>query len=147
MYTWQEGEWSLRLREKVVADSLTAKRWSNNFDSETDWNFLTPPMKGVDNRQVKLSRGRFLGGCSGCNGTLCIRGAKQDYDDWNLEGWGGEEFFKYMSKVKASRAYFTYYEQRLTHYHRPKHSIPNRGTKLMLKATGTLDLSTQSLTT
>lgn len=56
-------------------------------------------MKGVDNRQVKLSRGRFLGGCSGCNGTLCIRGAKQDYDDWGLEGWSGEEFFKYMSKV------------------------------------------------
>lgn len=80
--------------------SLTLKRWSNNFDSETDWNFVTPPMKGVDNRQVKLSRGKFLGGCSGCNGTLCIRGAKQDYDDWGLEGWSGEEFFKYMRKVQ-----------------------------------------------
>jgi choline dehydrogenase-like flavoprotein len=57
-------------------------------------------MKGVDNRQVKLSRGRFLGGCSGCNGTLCIRGAKQDYDDWGLDGWSGEDFFKYMRKVK-----------------------------------------------
>jgi choline dehydrogenase-like flavoprotein len=48
---------------------------------------------------VKLSRGKFLGGSSGCNGTLCIRGAKQDYDDWGLEGWSGEEFFKYMRKV------------------------------------------------
>lgn len=57
-------------------------------------------MAGVDNRQVKLSRGRFLGGCSGCNGTLCIRGCKQDYDDWELEGWSGEEFFKYMKKVR-----------------------------------------------
>lgn len=56
-------------------------------------------MPGVDNRQVKLSRGKFLGGCSGCNGTLCIRGCKQDYDDWGLEGWSGEEFFKYMAKV------------------------------------------------
>ncbi|MCP6313348.1 GMC family oxidoreductase N-terminal domain-containing protein, partial [Klebsiella pneumoniae] len=69
-------------------------RWSNNFDAETDWNIVTPPMAGVDNRQVKLSRGRFLGGCSGCNGTLCVRGCKQDYDDWGLEGWTGEEFFK-----------------------------------------------------
>lgn len=57
-------------------------------------------MAGVDNRQVKLSRGRFLGGCSGCNGTLCIRGCKQDYDDWGLEGWSGAEFFNYMRKVK-----------------------------------------------
>lgn len=56
-------------------------------------------MAGVDNRQVKLSRGRFLGGSSGCNGTLCIRGSKQDYDDWGLEGWSGEEFFKAMRKV------------------------------------------------
>ena len=62
---------------------------------------ITPPMTGVANRQVKLSRGRFLGGCSGCNGTLCIRGCKQDYDDWGLEGWSGEEFFKSMIKVRA----------------------------------------------
>jgi choline dehydrogenase-like flavoprotein len=47
--------------------------WSQNFDSETDWNLITPPMKGVEGRQVKLSRGKFLGGSSGVNGTLCIR--------------------------------------------------------------------------
>ncbi|KAJ5088636.1 hypothetical protein N7456_012252 [Penicillium angulare] len=75
--------------------------WSNNFDSETDWNFVTPPMKGVNDRQVKLSRGRFLGGSSGCNGTLCIRGSKQDYDDWGLDGWSGEDFFKYMRKSET----------------------------------------------
>ncbi|KAJ5948224.1 hypothetical protein N7466_001239 [Penicillium verhagenii] len=86
---------------KDLENVQMAGGWSNNFDSETDWNFVTPPMKGVDNRQVKLSRGRFLGGCSGCNGTLCIRGSKQDYDDWGLEGWGGEEFFKYMRKAET----------------------------------------------
>ncbi|KAL4894922.1 hypothetical protein BDV59DRAFT_175273 [Aspergillus ambiguus] len=75
--------------------------WSNNFDSETDWNVITCPMKGINNRQVKLSRGRFLGGCSGCNGTLCIRGSRQDYDDWNLEGWSGEEFFAAMKKTET----------------------------------------------
>ncbi|KAJ5819182.1 hypothetical protein N7474_004773 [Penicillium riverlandense] len=75
--------------------------WSNLFDSETDWNVITPPMAGVDNRQVKLSRGRFLGGCSGCNGTLCIRGCRQDYDDWGLDGWSGDEFFKYMRKAET----------------------------------------------
>ncbi|KIW75491.1 hypothetical protein Z517_10232 [Fonsecaea pedrosoi CBS 271.37] len=72
--------------------------WSKNFDSDLDWNLVTPPMAGVNGRQVKLSRGKFLGGSSGVNGTLCIRGNKQDYDDWKLPGWSGEDFFKYMRK-------------------------------------------------
>ncbi|KAJ9625007.1 hypothetical protein H2203_004958 [Taxawa tesnikishii (nom. ined.)] len=75
--------------------------WSKNFDSPEDWNIVTEPMKGVNNRQVKVSRGRFLGGSSGVNGTLCIRGSKQDYDDWNLPGWSGEEFFGYMRKAET----------------------------------------------
>ncbi|KAL1966341.1 hypothetical protein VTN77DRAFT_4694 [Rasamsonia byssochlamydoides] len=74
--------------------------WSQLFDKETDWNIVSVPKPSVNNRQVKLSRGRYLGGCSGCNGTLCIRGTKQDYDDWGLEGWSGEEFFKYMKKAE-----------------------------------------------
>lgn len=74
-------------------------RWTQNFDRETDWNIVTSPGTGINNRQVKLSRGKFLGGSSGCNGTLCIRGSKQDYDDWGLDGWSGEEFFEYMRKV------------------------------------------------
>ncbi|PWY80106.1 GMC oxidoreductase [Aspergillus eucalypticola CBS 122712] len=75
--------------------------WSNLLDSTTDWNIVTPPMPNVNNRQVKLSRGKFLGGCSGCNGTVCIRGSKQDYDDWGLDGWSGKEFFKYMQKAET----------------------------------------------
>ena len=74
--------------------------WSKNFDSETDWNITTAPMRGVDDRQVKVSRGKFLGGSSGVNGTLSIRGSKTYFDDWGMPGWEGEEMFKYMSKVK-----------------------------------------------
>lgn len=73
--------------------------WSQNFDSHTDWNIVSEPAPGINNRQVKNSRGRFLGGCSGVNGTLCIRGNKQDYDDWGLEGWSGEDMWKAMAKV------------------------------------------------
>jgi len=49
---------------------------------------------------VKVSRGKFLGGSSGVNGTLCIRGTRQDYDDWNMPGWSGEEVFSYMKKAE-----------------------------------------------
>ena len=74
---------------------------SQNFDTEADWNITTEPSPGANNRQVKVSRGKFLGGSSGVNGTLCIRGTKQDYDDWNMPGWGGEEVFRYMKKVRT----------------------------------------------
>ncbi|ORY06407.1 hypothetical protein BCR34DRAFT_571409 [Clohesyomyces aquaticus] len=75
--------------------------WSKNFDCETDWNIVTEPMVAVDGRQVKCSRGRFLGGSSGVNGTLCIRGTKQDYDDWELDDWTGEKMFRYMNKAET----------------------------------------------
>ncbi|KAF5242232.1 hypothetical protein FAUST_3425 [Fusarium austroamericanum] len=74
--------------------------WSQNFDKETDWNVVSTHGTGVNNRQVKLSRGKFLGGSSGCNGTLMVKGMKQDYDDWNLPGWSGDDMFKYMAKAE-----------------------------------------------
>ncbi|KAL4724088.1 hypothetical protein ACLX1H_008697 [Fusarium chlamydosporum] len=74
--------------------------WSQNFDKETDWNVVSTQGPGVNGRQVKLSRGKFLGGSSGCNGTLMVKGMKQDYDDWNLPGWSGEDMFKYMAKAE-----------------------------------------------
>lgn len=92
-------------------------------------------MAGVDNRQVKLSRGRFLGGCSGCNGTLCVRGCKQDYDDWGLEGWTGEEFFKYMRKVRALYGLLSIMIE--VDVSRPKPSIQSPGSKRTRKATAT----------
>ncbi|KAH6639595.1 hypothetical protein C7974DRAFT_134941 [Boeremia exigua] len=75
--------------------------WSKNFDSETDWNIVTEKMGSVNDRQVNVSRGRFLGGSSGVNGTLCIRGMKQDYDDWGMEEWTGEKMYGYMAKAET----------------------------------------------
>ncbi|PQE33176.1 GMC oxidoreductase protein [Rutstroemia sp. NJR-2017a WRK4] len=71
--------------------------------TEADWNIKSEPCKELDNRQLHLARGKFLGGSSGCNGTLVIRGNRQDYDSWGLEGWGGDELFRYMSKAESFR--------------------------------------------
>lgn len=96
MFTWLEGKPPYYGRRASI---ISLYRWSQNFDKDTDWNVITVPGTGVNNRQIKLSRGKFLGGSSGVNGTLCIRGSKQDYDDWGLPGWSGEEMFGYMRKV------------------------------------------------
>ncbi|KAH8751741.1 hypothetical protein BGZ57DRAFT_1019319 [Hyaloscypha finlandica] len=84
----------------LLENTIMAGGWSQNFDTEADWNIVTEPSPGANGRQVKVSRGKFLGGSSGVNGTLCIRGTKQDYDDWNLPGWSGEEVFGYMKKAE-----------------------------------------------
>jgi choline dehydrogenase-like flavoprotein len=78
---------------------LIQDSWSQNFEKETDWNVVSTAQAGLGGRQIKQSRGRFLGGSSAVNGALCIRGSRQDYDDWGLDGWSGDDMFKYMAKV------------------------------------------------
>ncbi|RPA98709.1 alcohol oxidase [Choiromyces venosus 120613-1] len=74
--------------------------WSQNFDTDADWNIVTEPNTGLEGRQVKASRGKFLGGSSGCNGTLSVRGTKQDYDDWELPGWSGDDIWRCTKKAE-----------------------------------------------
>jgi choline dehydrogenase-like flavoprotein len=59
---------------------------------------------GLNSEDLFVSR--FLGGSSGLNGTVCIRGMKQDYDDWEMDGWSGAEFFQYMSKARDKSRLF-----------------------------------------
>ncbi|RDW69233.1 FAD protein-2 [Coleophoma cylindrospora] len=84
----------------LLENTIMVGGWSQNFDTEADWNIITEPSPGANGRQVKVSRGKFLGGSSGVNGTLCIRGTKQDYDDWKIPGWSGDEVFGYMKKAE-----------------------------------------------
>ncbi|KAH7370498.1 hypothetical protein BKA65DRAFT_488561 [Rhexocercosporidium sp. MPI-PUGE-AT-0058] len=84
----------------LLENTVMVGGWSQNFDTEADWNIVTEPSPGANGRQVKASRGKFLGGSSGVNGTLCIRGTPQDYDDWNMPGWSGNEVFGYMKKAE-----------------------------------------------
>lgn len=66
---------------------------------------------------MKVSRGKFLGGSSGVNGTLCIRGTKADYDDWDMQGWGGEEVWGYMKKAENFHGKEWFKEDEETHGH------------------------------
>ena len=97
---WLVGKYGQAKSDHSVCRTLLSQsRWSKNFDSEYDWNIVTEPNPGLDNRCIKVSRGKFLGGSSNVNGTLCVRGTKQDFDDWGLEGWTGNEVWENMRKV------------------------------------------------
>ncbi|KAF2106225.1 hypothetical protein BDV96DRAFT_508185 [Lophiotrema nucula] len=78
--------------------------WSLNFDGPHDWNFVSSPHPATSNRTQKLSRGKFLGGSSAVNGTLMVRGMRQDYDDWEAmgnPGWSSNEMWHYFNKSET----------------------------------------------
>jgi choline dehydrogenase-like flavoprotein len=74
--------------------------WTKNHYGPTDWNIVSPPQPGLNGKECRLPRGRFLGGSSGSNGTICVRGVEQDYDDWGFPEWSGKEMFRAMKKVR-----------------------------------------------
>ena len=61
------------------------------FDREVNWMFETEPEPRMRNRNIKIPRGRVLGGSSSINGLIYIRGQREDFDDWRdlgNPGWG-----------------------------------------------------------
>ncbi|XP_059619921.1 glucose dehydrogenase [FAD, quinone]-like [Phlebotomus argentipes] len=69
-----------------------------------DWNFRTTPSKKSSLSHpngILWSRGKFLGGTSGLNHMLHLRGNSRDYDRWELDrntGWGWNSVLPYFKK-------------------------------------------------
>jgi choline dehydrogenase-like flavoprotein len=60
-------------------------RWRN-------WAFETEPQPGLNGRRGYQPRGRMLGGSSGINAMVYIRGHPSDYDEWAAQGAKGWSF-------------------------------------------------------
>ncbi|KAK5213080.1 hypothetical protein LTR41_002028 [Exophiala xenobiotica] len=69
---------------------------------EYDWNYKTTPQKGNNDKVHHVVRGKMLGGSSGINYMMYVRGSLQDYDDWaelaGDEGWSSTNMMQYMRK-------------------------------------------------
>jgi choline dehydrogenase len=55
-----------------------------------DWGYNTVPQKELNNRRLYWPRGKVLGGSSSINAMCYIRGAAENYDEWEklgAEGW------------------------------------------------------------
>jgi choline dehydrogenase len=81
---------------------------SLQLDPETDWMFTGDPGKGglgFKNRRMPVPRGKMLGGSSGINYMVFVRGHPGDFDNWaksGATGWSYEEVlpcFKRMEEV------------------------------------------------
>ncbi len=87
-------------RHENILASTMAMGWEGIHHSRWDWKYTSQPLRHANHRQIHLPRGRFLGGSSGANGTLMIRGVRNDYDRFAAmgnDGWGWDDvlpFFK-----------------------------------------------------
>jgi len=98
----------------------THKHWSVNTPAASlinmvtktrNWAFETVPQKGLNGRKGYQPRGKMLGGSSGSNAMIYIRGHKADYDAWAAlgnAGWSYDDvlpFFKKSENHEASANY------------------------------------------
>lgn len=69
-------------------------------NEEYDWNFKT--VSQSNGKKYHIPRGKILGGSSGINFMMYVRGSTQDYDDWAILAddpcWGSEKMNHYMRK-------------------------------------------------
>lgn len=66
-----------------------------------DWAYEQEPDPTLGGRQVAWPAGRVLGGGSGINGQVHIRGTRGDYDNWErlgAEGWSWADVLPYFIK-------------------------------------------------
>ena len=73
----------------------------------TDWMFTADPGKaglGLNNRRVPVPRGKMLGGSSGINYIMYVRGNPGDFDAWAVggaTGWSYAEVLPYFKKSEG----------------------------------------------
>src|SRR3981081_796344 len=73
----------------------------------TDWMFTADPGKaglGLNNRRIPVPRGKMLGGSSGINYMMYVRGHPGDFDAWaegGAAGWGYAEVLPYFRKSEG----------------------------------------------
>lgn len=75
--------------------------FSKQFMTKHDWNYRTEPEPHLDGRTIYHPRGKMLGGSSGQNAMIYIRGNRADFDGWadaGAKGWAYDEVMPYFKR-------------------------------------------------
>ncbi|RJE19485.1 GMC oxidoreductase [Aspergillus sclerotialis] len=88
-----------------IGDPLvdTPSAFFNMFENpDYDWCMYTAPQHANNNKIHHMPRGKLLGGSSGINYMMYVRGSLQDYDDWAAlagdDAWSAKYMQHYMRK-------------------------------------------------
>jgi choline dehydrogenase len=70
---------------------------------QTDWCHIAEPDSSLNGRALIWHAGKMLGGGSGINGLVYIRGLQRDYDDWaaaGCRGWSWSDVLPYFRRAE-----------------------------------------------
>ncbi|MFJ9389610.1 GMC family oxidoreductase [Nocardioides sp. NPDC101246] len=76
--------------------------FATQFKTDQDWEYYTEPEPYLDNRVLYHPRAKYLGGCSGMNAMIYIRGSRHDYDSWAKAGATGWSYDEVLPLFKRS---------------------------------------------
>ncbi|WP_323039444.1 GMC family oxidoreductase [Gemmobacter sp.] len=91
--------------KRGLVNRVPALAFMASIDPATNWDFTTEPVPGLDDRPQRWSQGRMLGGSSGINGMLWMRGGRADYDAWQAAGcpgWGWDDVLQVYRDIECS---------------------------------------------
>lgn len=77
----------------------------DHWDTRLDWAFRSTPQVRLNNRRILLNRGKGLGGSSGINWGMYVRGNSGDYNRWaqmGNSGWSYDDVLPYFKRSEAS---------------------------------------------
>jgi choline dehydrogenase len=104
------GEESVLLLEAGGPDTAPAiqdpRRLLELWGSDVDWKYTTGSQRGLDGRQVMISRGKVLGGSSAIYAMVYVRGNRRDFDHWNYlgnDGWSYDEVLPYFKRSEDNQ--------------------------------------------
>ncbi|KAA5803700.1 glucose-methanol-choline oxidoreductase [Alkalicaulis satelles] len=73
-------------------------------DEAINWNYWTEPQRHLHGRKLYWPRGKTLGGSSSINAMHYMRGAWENYDEWEqvygAQGWGREAALEAFTRVE-----------------------------------------------
>jgi len=65
-----------------------------------DWNYVSERQKGLNNRELPVSRAKMLGGCSSHNQCLYVRGSSHDYQYWP-KNWSYDNILSNFKNIET----------------------------------------------
>lgn len=71
---------------------------------QRDWNLKSSPQSSLNQRQIKIPRGKMLGGSSSINSMVYFHGRRDDFDDWQVSGWDADSVWQAYADVDAIMA-------------------------------------------
>ncbi len=103
----ENPEMKVLLLEAGGGDRNILFHWPAGFAKMTkgiaSWGWSTTPQKYLQNRVLRFTQARVIGGGSSINAQLYNRGNKLDFDEWRqkgCEGWSYEDVLPYFKKTE-----------------------------------------------